>query len=135
MEFAELPGSSPCLNPKQHSEQCISFNQCPVDLNSRLQSRAHRERTHVLLPRYFLPVFLQVQIHNNVPGLLHRFTTCVQNLGCTTFAAMCNKSKMTFFNARRKNGEILAVDIVRKILRFQTKELKKYARFKQSLHI
>lgn len=42
---------------------------------------------------------------------------------------------MTFSNARRKNGELLAVEIVGKVLRFQIKEVKKHARFKQSLHI
>lgn len=49
----------------------------------------------------------------------------------------CNvqhQSKMTFFNVRRKNGEVLAVEIVRKVLRFQIKERKKHARFKQSVH-
>lgn len=42
---------------------------------------------------------------------------------------------MTFFSAKRKNEEVLALQIVRKVLGFQIKELKKYARFKQPLCI
>lgn len=42
---------------------------------------------------------------------------------------------MTFFSAKRKNEEVLALQIVRKVLGFQIKELKKHARFKQPLHI
>lgn len=50
----------------------------------------------------------------------------------------CNvqhQSKMTFLNARRKNREVWAVEIVREVLRFKIKELKKHARLKQSQHI
>lgn len=123
MEFAELPGSSPCLNPKQHSEECICFNHCPADLNSRLQSQAHRELTHVLLPRVFSQSpnlqrssWAATQIHHwcSEPGMHH--------LCCN----VQHQSKMTFFNARRKNGEVLAVEIVREVLRFQIKDLKKH---------
>lgn len=118
------------LNPEQHSEQCICFNHCPADLISGLQSQAHRELAHVLLPRVFFSCFslspnlqpsswavTQIHYRCSEPGM--------HNLRCN----VQHQSKMTFFNARRKNGEVLVVEIVRKVSRFQIKELKKHARF------
>lgn len=132
MEFAELPGSSPCLNPKQHSEECICFNHCPADLNSRLQSQAHRELTHVLLPRVFFSkseFTVKFLGCNTDPPLVFRTWDGPSWLQCAT------PEQDDIFQCQKKNGEVFAVEIVREVPKFQTKELKKHARLKESWHI
>lgn len=65
--------------------ECICFSHCPADLSSRLQSQAHRELTHVLLPRAFPTTLLGCNIDQllvlrtwDAPALL-QYTTPEQD--------------------------------------------------------
>lgn len=124
------------LNPEQHS-RAVSVS-TTAQLTS-IPDCSHRHTENLLMCScqgfffsYFSPslnlqssswAVTQIHYQCSEPGMHH--------LCCN----VQHQSKVTFFNARRKNGEVLAVEIVRKVLRFQSKELKKHARLKQSLHM
>lgn len=126
MEFAELLGSSPCLLT-QAALRAVSAS-TTAQLTS-IPDCSHRHTENLLmcscqgLFSCFSPSLnLQpnswsvTQIHYQCSELgMHHLCCNVQH-----------QSMVTFFNARRKNGEVLAVEIVRKVLKFQIKELKKH---------
>lgn len=125
MEFEELPGPSPCLNPKQHSDLSVSVSATAQLTSVPDCSHRHTENLPMcscqgLFPRHSWAV-TQISYWCREHGM-HQLCCHVQH-----------QSKMTFFNARRKNEEVLSVEIVS--FEVSNQRAKKHARFKQPLHI